>query len=79
MCVCVRECEVRRSNTVRVGPAWLQQHGCKFVMGVILEVRGDGHARAKRGESKHILIDAWPRPGEGEYIRDKYATCKVAI
>ena len=24
-------------------------------------------------------IDAWPRPGGGEYIRDKYATWEVAI
>ena len=79
VCVCVRECEARCSNTVRVGPAWLQRHGCEFVTGMILEARGDGHAKAKRGGSEHISIDTWPRPGKGEYIRDKYATCEVAI
>ena len=38
VCVCERErgCEVRCSNAVRVGPAWLQQHGCKFVTDVNL-------------------------------------------
>jgi hypothetical protein len=49
-CVCVRECEAKRSEAVRVGPAWLQQHGCEFVMGVILGARGSRHTKAKWGE-----------------------------
>jgi hypothetical protein len=43
-------------------------------MGVALEARGGGHAKAKRGKTSSDIFDAWPRPGEGEYIRDKYAT-----
>ena len=82
VCVCVRErgCEARHSDAVRVGPAWLQQHGCEFVTDVNLRQNGGGHTRAKTGEKERsISIDAWPRPGEGKYIRDdKYATCKVA-
>ena len=45
--MCVRECKANRSEAVHVGPTWLQQHGCKFVTGIILGARGGGHAKAK--------------------------------
>ena len=85
VCVCERERErmrgeARRSDAVRVGPAWLQWHGCEFVTDVNLRRNGGGHMRVKTGEKeRYISIDAWPRLGERKYIRDdKYATCKVA-
>ena len=79
MCVCGCERGARRSDAIRVGPAWLQRHGCKFVTDVSLRQEKGGHARAKTGKRRSLSIDAWPRPGEGKYIRDdKYATCKVA-
>ena len=77
VCVCEREREregereASRSNAIRVGPTWLQRHSCEFVKGVALEARGGGHAKVKWGKSD-LYFDAWPRPGEGEYIRDKY-------
>ena len=49
--------------------------GCERGM---VEARGGEHANARRGKER-LHFDAWPRPGEGEYIRDKYATCEVAI
>jgi hypothetical protein len=55
VCECERESEASRSDAVRVGPAWLQRHGCEFVTGVILEARGGGHARAKRGERATVF------------------------
>ena len=70
--------EARRSDAVHDGPAWLQRHGCESVLGVTLEARGGGHANAKQGNER-LYFDAWPRPGEGEYICDKYATCEAAI
>jgi hypothetical protein len=33
----------------------------------------------KSGGKQVMLLNAWPRSGEGEYIYDKYAMCKVAI
>jgi hypothetical protein len=68
----------RCRDAIRVGPAWLQQHGCEFVTDVKLEAKDGGHANAKRGE-RSTVFRSWPRLGEGEYIRDKYATWEVAI
>ena len=63
MCVCVCVCVRRRSVAVRVGPAWLQRHGCEDVTDVALEARGSGHAKARRG-NKRLYFDALLRPGE---------------
>ena len=42
---------------------------------MILEVRGKRRqARESKAGEKSNLFDAWPRPGEGEYLHDKYAT-----
>jgi hypothetical protein len=41
---------VRCRDTIYVGPAWLQWHGCKFIMDMKLEVKDSEHANAKRGE-----------------------------
>jgi hypothetical protein len=60
-CESKRECEVRRS-------------GCEFITGMKLEMRGDGHAKAKQGKTSYVI--QWL--AEGEYIHDKYATCQVA-
>ena len=58
VCVCVcEECETSRSEAVRVGPAWLQRHGCGFVTGVRPEVNDGGHARAKRGKERSVFFD----------------------
>jgi hypothetical protein len=58
--VCEGECEARHSDAVRIGPAWLQRHGCEFVTGVKLEAEDGGHARVKRGKGWSILM-----PGQG--------------
>jgi hypothetical protein len=67
VCVCVlceRGCGARRSDAVRVGPAWLQRHGCKFVTGVKLEARGGGRAKAKRG-GKTTVFRCLAKAGRG--------------
>ena len=56
VCVCVREYEARCSNIVRVGPAWLQWHGCEFVMDVRRGARGSGHAKARRGKERLYFL-----------------------
>ena len=43
-----------------------------------LEARGGEYANAKRGKEQSISMPG-QRPGEGEYIRDKYAAWKAAI
>jgi hypothetical protein len=68
--VCVRECEANRSEAVRVGPAWLQRHGCKFVKGVALEARGSRHAKSKTGGKS----DSISMPGRGRAKGNIYAT-----
>jgi hypothetical protein len=55
---------VKRSDAICVGPAWLQQHGCEFVTGVILGARGGGHAKAKRGE-RAIVFSILAKAGRG--------------
>ena len=74
-CVCVRErergCEARRSDAVRVGPAWLQRHSCKFVTDVNLRRNGGGHTRAKTGEKSDLF--RFP-PGQGRARENIYAT-----
>jgi hypothetical protein len=40
-------------------------------MGMKLEVRGGRHAKARRG-GKASYFNPWPRPGNREYICDKY-------
>ena len=42
-----------------------------------MKVEAAGRGRIERGKSD-LYFEAWPRPGEGEYIRDKYATCEAA-
>ena len=69
MCVCVCVCvcargNVRRSDAVRVRPAWLQRHSCEFVTGVKLEARRRTR-KDKAGENERLDFDTWPRPGEG--------------
>ena len=71
--------EAKRGDAVRDGPTWLQRLGCGFVTGVKLEAAG--RRRVERGKSD-LYFDAArclaARPGEGEYIRDKYAPCEAA-
>ena len=64
---------VRRSDAVHVGPAWLRRHGYELHLR-----REAADTQAKRGNER-LYFDAWPRPGEGEYIRNKYTTGEVAI
>ena len=72
VCVCVWMQEgAKRSNAVRVGPVRLQQHGCKFVTVVNLRRAVADTRKAKRGK-RRLNFPPWPRPGEGEYIRNKY-------
>ena len=60
-----RESEVRRSDAVRVGAAWLQRHGCCFVNGRNKQFEAAARRR-RRGRKGAIYFDAWPRPSEGE-------------
>ena len=78
VCVCVRErergCEARRSDAVRVGPAWLQRHSCKFITDVNLRRNGGGHTRVKTGE-KSDLFRLMPGQGRARgiiYIQVRY-------
>ena len=64
VCVCVREYEARCSNTVRVGPAWLQRHGCEFVMDVRREARGGGRTKARR-EKERLYFLCLAKAGRG--------------
>jgi hypothetical protein len=41
---------VRCRDIIWVGPAWLQQYSCKFIMDMKLKMRGGRHANAKRGK-----------------------------
>ena len=56
VCVCVREYEARCSNTVCVGPAWLQRHGCEFVMDVRQEARGGRHMKVRREKERLYFL-----------------------
>ena len=56
VCVCVREYEARCSNTVCVGPAWLQRHGCEFVMDVRREARGGRHMKVRREKEQLYFL-----------------------
>ena len=33
--------------------------------------------RMQRGGKERLYFDAWPRPGDGEHIREKYAIVRV--
>ena len=57
MCVRERErgCEARHSDAVRVGPAWLQRHGCEFITDMNLRQNGGRHTRAKTGEKSDLF------------------------
>jgi hypothetical protein len=81
VCVCERGMEsaprellgeARRDGAVRVGPAWLQRHGCEFVTGVRLEARDGGHTNAKRGR----MSESISMPGQGQARGNIYATIR---
>ena len=79
VCVCVWMQEgARHSDAIRVGPVWLQQHGCKFVTDVNLRQK-EADMREQNGGKSNLYFNPWPRLDEGEYICDKYAMCEVAI
>ena len=71
------EREASRSDAVRVGPAWLQRHGCEFVTDVSLR-REKANAREQNEGKSNLYFNAWPRPGKGEYICH-YTACQEAI
>ena len=64
VCGCERECEVRRRDSVCVGPAWLQWHGCEFIMDVRRGARGSRHTKARR-EKEQLYFLCLAKAGRG--------------
>ena len=64
VCVCVREYKARYSNTVHVGPAWLQRHGCEFIIDVRREARGGGRMKVRR-EKERLYFLSLAKAGRG--------------
>ena len=74
MCVCVdARGGARRSNAIRVGPAWLQRHSCEFVTDVSL--RREKADTREREQGKSDLFRLMPGQGRAReiiYIQVRY-------
>jgi hypothetical protein len=69
MCGCKRGCRARYHNAVHVGPMWLQQHSCKFIMGMKLKARGGRHIKARRGKKQVYFLSLAEARQVGIYMQ----------